>query len=190
MLVAYLDAMDLLAQTSGRAETPPSPVGILWIILWVVCATRRKQEMGGWLLFYYIQLYLGLVFSVVMLAISFQNYLPRTWANAPGLYPLFLLSTLPAFAIIIAQLVVAERLRLSRDQRHLVMLKRVLWINLAFAGIASAIDATYFPENIAFDVIAFVWPLIWLPYFYRSNRVARVFITKDWVVPASGPSTA
>lgn len=32
---------------------------LIILIIWFVCAIRRKKEIGGWLLYYYIRLYMG-----------------------------------------------------------------------------------------------------------------------------------
>src|SRR5213083_2316340 len=47
--------------------------GLIWPILWaIVSYSRRKEEIGGWLFFYYGQLYLGSVLTVLLLLANFQ----------------------------------------------------------------------------------------------------------------------
>ena len=188
LCVASLPSLVVLL-ASDQTHTPPTPTGAIGLIIWLICAARRKREIGGWLLYYYIQLYMGLLVTLLVAAFSFHNYLPSTWATHISLYPLFLLSTLPALVILPLQLVFAERLRLSRDYRHVYSLRIVLWVDLAAAIIASIIDASFFKANLVFDVLALIWPLIWLPYFYKSKRVVRVFQTKDWL-PTPPPVSA
>ncbi len=177
----------LLATTvfadSGSQSSPPPVSGCGGLILLYICSKRKEQEIGGWLLYYYIQLYLGLFVTVAMFAASFDNYRPDSWSGAPELYPWFLASTLPLLLLTPAELVVAEKLRRSRDPRFLKWLRAVLWAGLAVALLGGAIDMAKFPSNLLLDVIPLVWPLIWLPYFHRSTRVKKVFITKDWFVP-------
>ncbi|MGD0949303.1 MAG: DUF2569 family protein [Candidatus Binatia bacterium] len=167
-------------------QTTSSPAGggiIGALIMWFICNRRRTQEIGGWLLYYYIQLYVGVVLTVVITAISFDNYLPASWNDAPNLYPLFLLSTVPALLLLPIQLGVAEKLRKSRDYSWVHILRYVLWIDFAGAVVATFIDLNYFADNLTFDALALVWSLVWLPYFYVSKRVSRVFNTKDWLAP-------
>jgi hypothetical protein len=178
----------MAATDAGR--TPPAPTGIVGLLIWFICFNNRKKEIGGWLLYYYIQLYIGVVITLVLALVSFHNYLPTAWAAQPNLYPLFLLSTVPGVVVVPVQLVLAERLRLSRDYRHVHTLRVVLWADLAAAIVGTVIDARFFEQNLGFDILALIWPCIWLPYFYVSKRVVRVFRTKDWVSPAPPAPTA
>ncbi len=145
--------------------------GLIWPILWaIVSYSRRKEEIGGWLFFYYGQLYLGSVLTVLLLLANFQ---PAD--------PLYLFTIVPLSAIIIAQAVVAHRLRRTRDPAYLIPLRRILWAHLLFAIIKIAIDSKYSPIATILDGIGVIWPALWLPYFYRSVRVGHVFVTKDWM---------
>jgi threonine/homoserine efflux transporter RhtA len=95
----------------------------------------------------------------------------------------------PTDIILLIQVVTAERLRKSRNVRFVRMLRTVLWIDLAAAGVGLVIDMSEFPDSVPLDMLAVIWPAVWLPYFYRSKRVKRVFETRDWVpVVAAAPS--
>jgi hypothetical protein len=174
-----------LADTTQRPAVPSGGCGAL--IMWYICSSRKEKEIGGWLLFYYIQLYLGVLVSLILGAVSLKNYLPSSWQEAPGYYLWFLLSTIPGVLILPVQLIVAESLRISRKPRFIRILLIVLWVDLAVSLLGAAIDVKFFRDSIPFDVFAMVWPLIWLPYFYRSRRVRRVFVTKDWLAPVPKP---
>jgi Protein of unknown function (DUF2569) len=160
-----------------------APYGFL--IVTAVCVWRRKEEIGGWLLFFYIQTYGGVIFTVLLVSLSFQNYLPSAWAANPSLYPLYLLSSLPIQILAVVVIVVAEMMRRTREYRFVQMLRAVLWIYIAAIGVGAVIDWSQFPENIPLDAYSLIFPAIWLPYFYRSARVSRVFKTKDWLIPPS-----
>jgi hypothetical protein len=170
----------------GAAKSPRIPGGgVGAIAIWYICSSRKNQEIGGWLLYYYIQLYLGVTVSLVLLAFSFQNYLPTAWDAQPLLYTLFLMSMLPTLALFAIQLVVAEKLRRSRDYEWLRRLRSVLWAGLAVAVLGFAIDYNYFEDSVVFDVVTLIFSTIWLAYFCVSRRVTRVFRTKDWVAHLS-----
>src|SRR5438093_13104775 len=97
--------------------------GLIWPILWaIVSYSRRKEEIGGWLFFYYGQLYLGSVLTVLLLLANFQ---PAD--------PLYLFTIVPLSPIIIDQPVVAHRLRRPRDAAYLIALRRVLCAQREFA---------------------------------------------------------
>lgn len=159
--------------------------GLGALIMWYVCAKRKAQEIGGWLLCFYIQLYLGVIIALVVNLASFENYLPSTWAEDRALYPLYLLSAVPGMLVLAIQLVVAEKLRRSRDMRFVKALRIVLWIQLAAVAVGAVIDWAEFPDNLPIDVLAVIWPVVWLPYFCVSKRVRRVFETRDWVSSAT-----
>jgi uncharacterized protein DUF2569 len=172
LFLLLASAAPALADSQSRAPGLPGCGGL---ILLYICASRKDKDIGGWLLYYYIQLYLGVIITIVVSATSFENYIPRTWAEAPELYPWFLLSTIPALLLTPAQLVAAEVLRVSRNGRHLKTLRLTLWLQLAFAFVETAIDLRFFSDNLIFDGLHFLWCIIWIPYFYVSKRVKRVF---------------
>ena len=176
-----LTAVAPVAAQNG-SQNPSTPIpGLGALIMWYVCAKRKSQEIGGWLLYFYIQLYIGVIISLLVGLASYENYLPRTWVEDPSLYPLFLLSALPGIIVLPIELVAAERLRKSRDVRFVRTLRTVLWVQLAAAAVGGVIDSAQFPDNLPLDALAIIWPSIWLPYFYVSKRVKRVFETKDWI---------
>lgn len=170
---------------AGSPSASNSGFGCIGIIVLYFCYKRKAQEIGGALLYYYIQLYLSALVTAVMFVHSIENYVPGTWSRAPHLYLWFLMSALPIVGIVPVQLVVAERLRWSRNDRFLVWLRAVLWAQLGSVLSAAAIDAVCFRDSLIIDAIGLVWPSIWLPYFYRSVRVKRVFTTKDWLAAES-----
>jgi len=159
---------------------PFTSIPVTWIILWLICYNRRKEDIGGWLLFYYIQLYVGIVITLLVLPFSVESLLPSRWVGAPGLYALYLLANLPVLAILFAQVIVAHRLRRSRDPAYLVPLRRILWAALLLSAVKLGIDIKFFQLTLELDALAVLWPACWLPYFYRSIRVQHVFVTKDW----------
>jgi hypothetical protein len=169
------------AAQNGSQTSSTSVPGLGALIMWYVCAKRKAQEIGGWLLYFYIQLYIGVIISLLVGLAAYENYLPSTWVENQSLYPLFLLSAVPGIVILPIQLVVAERLRKSRDVRFVRSLRTVLWVQLAAAVVGAVIDYAQFPDNLPLDVLAVIWPSVWLPYFHMSKRVKRVFETKNWV---------
>ena len=183
-LAALFIALPLTAATDS-AQSPPVPGGAIGaLVMWYICPIRKDKEIGGWLLYFYIQLYLGVIVSLIVFAATFSAYEPSTWAKAPDLYPMFLLSAVPGLLLLPAQLVVAEILRRSRDIKWVSILRYVLMADLVMSIVAIAIDTKYFKESVVFDFIGVIWPTIWLPYFYLSKRVRRVFELHDWLTPA------
>ena len=119
---------------------------------------------------------------------SSDSYLPKTWINAPDLYPFFLLTTVPVLLVYCAKFVVAEKLRMSRNYTYVPILRYILFADLASSLIAIAINNKYFEGNSAgFNMVTLIWPIIWIPYFYFSKRVKGVFKNRDWLSPALSP---
>lgn len=185
LCLASLSIFPAFAASSGQ-PSPPAGSIIGGLVVWYICAKRKAREIGGWLLYLYIQLYVGVLIALFLNFLAIRNYLPSSWASNPGLYPLFLLSAAPGLIILLIQAVVAERLRRSRDVRFLRMLRTVFWIDLASVGVSFLIDSAEFRDSLPLDALHLIWPAIWLPYLYFSKRVKRVFETRDWIpaVPA------
>ena len=183
LLIALFTVTPALAADTVSPADSVRGIWSLWnVIIIILCLARRKKEIGGWLLYYYVQLYTSAVFSVVILMFSFQNFRPMTWGGITGLYFFFILSTAPGILILFVELFFAEQLRKSRNFAYLASLRIVLWIHLTVALLGLIIDLVAFQENVPLAVIGLIAPIIWLPYFYYSKRVDRVFRTRDWNV--------
>ncbi|MFI5305211.1 MAG: DUF2569 family protein [Nitrospiria bacterium] len=169
-----------LALSADGTATPAAPAGrsLGGIIIAVICWSKRKEEIGGWLLYYYIQLYIGVIVSLGITAVNYQNYLPETWVESRTLYPLFLITTIPGIILAIVLLVVSEKLRRSRNVQYVRVLRYVLWASLLEGAFSILIDSRYFPDSLFLDVLPFIGTIFWLPYFYISKRVKRVFVEK------------
>lgn len=186
-------ALSTLVATPALAadSTSLAPGRILFgVIIAYVCISRQHKDIGGWLLYYYIQLYLSVVSSLVLFIPTYRNYLPIEWGGETKLYLLFLASTVPGLLIAPTELVFAERLRHRRCPERLQALRFVLWAHLGSSILGLLIDGLYFPENIILSILSVVWPLIWVPYFHRSTRVDRVFGTPSPELAPGGSSAS
>jgi hypothetical protein len=185
LTLALLEAATVLAADEQRRGVPGGGIcGV--VVMYLICSRRKHEEIGGWLLYFYIQLYLGLIVTIVVTAISYDSYLPSAWAEAePGLYGWFLLSTVPGVVLFPLELIAAEALRITRRARLRWVLIAVMAADLVMAIVGMAVDTAHFPDNIPLDVVTLIWPLVFIPYFLVSKRVKRVFVTRDWKgVPA------
>lgn len=172
--------LTLLAANGGQTRTPGVGGGGL-LIMWYICHRRRHNPIGGWLLFYYIQLYLGALFSLLIVAASLEYYSPSSWDDS-GLYAISLISSVPQLVLVAAQVAVATALLKVRSWRLVSYLKGVLAALIAFGLLSLALDYGHFPDAVLLDLYSLIWPLIWLPYFSVSKRVRSVFQTKDWEI--------
>src|SRR5271156_3494570 len=86
--------------TGGNPSTPVLPGG--GIIAWIVCNGRKRNPIGGWLLFYYWQLWSGLLLSAVFFSINIQSYVPENF-DSGSRFALFLASAVPGLVLLLAQ---------------------------------------------------------------------------------------
>src|SRR3989344_3473530 len=94
-IVICLNANEVFA---ASADTPRQPAaGVGFFIAFAIAYLSRRRAIGGWLLFFYIQLYISLVFSLFFSSQIFSDLNPSQWDNSL-LYVMFFLSVVPVFA--------------------------------------------------------------------------------------------
>ena len=173
-------ALALDATTAPRSNSPTIPWVAVAIIAWILCYQKRKNPIGGWLLYFFIQLFTGLLYSQVRLLMSAKNYSPSNWHES-SLYTLFLLSTLPAEIVLLVEAVVGAVLLQNRTWRLVNILRGVLVARLLFGLLSIAIDKSHFPSGLTPRSAEVILSTIWLLYFSTSTRVKQVFKTHDWI---------
>ena len=67
-----------------QAHTPvvsqqPFPYALLSLVLAIVCIVRRKQAIGGWLLWFLSGIVLSGIASLIALVSDYRHYLPMSW---------------------------------------------------------------------------------------------------------------
>ncbi len=168
----------LLADSTQQSRAPVTGIpGV--IVMWLICSKQKDKPIGGWLLYYYIQLYVGTLVSLVLVCFSIKNYDPSEWRNIP-LYWLFLISVIPSVLMLLLNVVVSSVLLKKRQWEWVLYLRLILALEVGFAILGLAIDTVHFPDNLVFDVWSGFVSLIWLVYFVRSTRVVSVFNTHNW----------
>ncbi len=182
MHIAY--ALIIFA-SDQHPPTPGLPLG--WLIMWWLCARRKKEPIGGWLAYYYYQLYLGAIVAIATLAgLNIHSYVPENFTGQLNRFYLFLLSAVPGLVLLFFEVATASYLLALRTWDMVLLLRRVLIASVVAQAVGLVIDAKYFPDNIALGLLSFVPNLLWIGYFYRSERVKHVFKTHDWqAVPAA-----
>ena len=167
-----------MVTSSGNPSTPLAPGGI---IAWIICNGRKRNPIGGWLLFYYWQLWSGLLISAAFFAINIQSYVPGNF-DTGLLFARFLSSTVPVLLLLLVQLVVATMLLSFRTSDMLRLLRWTLVAEVVAVAVGAAIDAKYYPDNIGFSALALIQETLWMLYFFKSTRVRHVFDSQDWEV--------
>src|ERR1019366_2191292 len=115
-----------LGADSTRANAPTAPGGI---VAWIVCNARKRRPVGGWLMFFYWQIYSGLLVSAVMFASNIQSYVPENF-DSTSKFALFLSSALPSVLLFVVKCAVATLLLSARTWGMLPLLRGVLMADL------------------------------------------------------------
>ncbi len=185
-------ALLLLAAAGNNQFTPSFPGGIVG---WIVCNARKRQEYGGWLLFFYWQLYSGVILTTVFFCVNFQSYVPENFTRHPERYYWFVASAVPSLVIFALEVAVATILISVRTWDLLRLLRGLILAQVVAAFVSLTIDAKFFPENVPLSLTLMMIPYsCWLAYFYLSKRVKHVFQTHDWdtavetIYPGSTPT--
>lgn len=178
---------ELLGTPVASSPAPASPLPLIAIIALLVSALRRKQAIGGWLLFFLFLALLGGTLSLFFEAVAYRSYLPGAWNNSRE-YLWFLLMTLPVH--IAKVLLIAGCIMLVRTGEW-IWVERLKWILVASLlcwSLGYAIQRQVFPHLTWLSVFSPLPPAVFLAYLLRSTRVRRVFRTKDWDRPSGSPS--
>ncbi len=178
--VVFLFPQIILAADSGRSSSVPTAGGAaFWI--WLICYLRRKKPIGGWLLYYFIGVYAGLLISILLTLPFLANYNPSEWDNNLH-YFLFIITTVPDDIFLLAQVFLSFYLisQNRRDWKYIEILRKVLIANFAFSIGSIPIEATLWPQSVFFSIYSAMLSLIWFFYFKKSVRVQYVFKDKQW----------
>lgn len=176
--IGCLVSAEALAATSGTQ--PQNHLGALFVA-WGIAYLTRRRAIGGWLLYFYIQLYMSLLVSLIFFPQIIANFAPGEWDSTMR-YVLFVLSTMPVLLAQGLEAFAATRLLFSRNEKNLHFLRKVLVALVAVSGVSLAIDIAYFPEapTIALNVLTLIMSGIWTAYFFKAKRVRLVFIELAW----------
>lgn len=162
--------------SSGSQTAPTLPGGI---IAWIICNGCKRNAIGGWLLFYFWQLYSGLLVAVFFFAMNIQSYVPENFDDR-NRFVLFILSAVPGLILLLIQTAIATLALSFRTPDMLKLLRWILVGQVACSAVGAILDAMYFPDNQVFSIIALVQEALWLAYLLKSNRVRHVFSLQDW----------
>lgn len=179
LVCAFAGPLAVFAAGSGSQYSPTFSPGLL--IAWLVCNGRKRNPIGGWLLYFYWQLYSGLLISAVLFGTNIQSYVPENFENT-RVFALFLASAVPGLLLFVVKCAVATLLLSARTWDMLTLLRWTMVAELAAAVLGAGLDAAYFPDNLGLSFLTIVPGVLWLAYFFRSARVRHVFHLHDWDV--------
>jgi hypothetical protein len=173
------DALVFAAMATSGSQTAPALPGGL--VAWIVCNARKRNGIGGWLLFFYWQLYAGLVLSAFFFVANIQSYVPENFDDKAK-FALFLVSAVPGLLLLLVQTTVATFALGVQTPDMLKLLRQALVAQVIAEVLAVVIDAKHFPDDSVLSGLMLVQELLWLGYFFKSARVRHVFVLRDWDV--------
>lgn len=176
--LTLVPVVGLAASTNTQA---PNPVGAGLFLALAVAYLTRRRAIGGWLFYFYLQLYSSVLISLLFIGRVVANLNPGNW-DSSFLYVLFFLSTVPVLIAQLAEITLGTMLLFQRNERNVQWLRTALVALAITSGISLGIDLAYFSEfpNIFFDVLTFLFASVWAIYFWRSKRVRLVFVERAW----------
>ncbi len=165
---------------SQVSDSSPSAVPAGALLVALICYWRSKRAIGGWLLYYYISLYLGSLFGFIITIAFISNLNPQGWNVLP--YILYLTSIIPGLIATIVEVIVASLLlkKSYRKKSNVKLLRYIFIIEIIANTISLGIDSIYWKASIVFDVLALVWSVVWYNYFTYSLRVSFVLEDNKW----------
>ena len=172
--------LGMLAAASSAAGAAPDAVSeadawrLVGLAAVVVCVARRRRAIGGWLLYFVIQVFAGLIRSTLSLVATVAQYHPARQRS------LALMSTVPDALMWLAVAAICVMLLKTRDWRWVISLRAAISLKIVVGFISAAIDSRCFPDNVTLDVAMLILLAIFLVYLFFSRRVHHVFTTKDW----------
>lgn len=169
-----------------KKPTNTSYAGCGALILFLICYSKRKKPIGGWLLYFFIQFYLGAFFTTIFSIIGLTTYVPSQWESM-SLYAIFLFTTIGSVIIAIMEVgliaikMVPEK---YREWKAVKLLRILLSIDLLLS-IISLLTSSNFSENVLV-IYGMIFPIIAILYFSFSKRVKALYLSKDidaWLNP-------
>ena len=177
---------------TDAATKPVNPLGIGGIVAWVVCANRKQYSIGGWLMFYFWQIFSGAAMTAYFLiATGYRSYMPEVHPNVMSHW-LFFVSAAPQGVLLFAQAGAALMLLCVRTWDALQLVRYIALATVASCWAGVFIAGVKFPGDLTIQLIGALQMSLWTTYLFASKRVVRVFKHDNWeqAAPANQLSIA
>ncbi|MBN1547237.1 MAG: hypothetical protein JW902_11305 [Syntrophaceae bacterium] len=171
MLFFVLFPLSACAAEASNPAFVAAPLGITLAIAYVT----RRMAIGGWLFYYYLQLYIGVLLTIAFIPAIVNNLQPTGWEDKT-IYGFFVFSIVPPLLVKVLEVIFATRLlfKSQRNEKNVKTVRYVLLSSVIFSIISLVIDGYYFRENAGLSIYAVIFASIWCLYFFYSYRVDYV----------------
>jgi hypothetical protein len=163
-------------QPKGLASFLPA----IALLLAVWSYLRRKEEIGGWFFYFYYWMFLVFYFYLKDFLQHTNLFLPSSTLDEARHLAL-LIAVVPRLFALSATLVLMIIVANRRDWTWVQRLKLVFGVTVLIAAISVGIDAKYFPAALLVNGVRLFMLCVWFLYLCVSDRVRRVFLTRDWL---------
>ncbi len=172
----YVEILQSVAAPSNPLNRVFLPLALIFA---VASYLRRRESIGGWLLYFYYWIYALLVAYAYDVFAHYRVFLPSSKADCE--HHLALMATvhprLFALGVVIG---IAMIMLKKREWVWVERLRLALGAEIAIAAVSVALDAKYFPKSFTLNLGRCVMMFLWFLYFCFSDRVYSVFRLKDW----------
>lgn len=172
----------VLADGAGSAP-PPQNYG--WLVGLLIVYLSRRRAIGGWLLYFYLGVYMGALIQLAFVATSWASLSPSAW-DSSARYAIYLVSYVPCVVALYLVVIAATYLLIQRNASVVRLLRLALATQFALTAISTFLDVAYFHDDssLPLDCITLVSTGIWSLYFWKSKRVRLVFVEHAWTPDA------
>ena len=126
----------------------------------------------------YINLCIIVLITVMNIVTDITGFIPSSWEDST-FYVMWILSVCLEIIAVMAEVLFATKALIIRSYKYLKLLRLVLAINIAVILLSIYIDLYYLDGYyVGMYSIRLIWSIIWLSYFYKSDRVHRVFVVR------------
>jgi len=152
------------------------PTALLFAVASIL---RRREAIGGWLLYFYYWTFAVLFVSLTDIVQHPQVFRPSFDGGSVN-HAALVLAVFPRLFAVLAVAAVALVLLIRRDWVWVERLRLVLLALVAISALSLWLDVRYFPTSTIPNGARLFGLCLWLLYFHNSKRVHHVFRTKDW----------
>ncbi len=153
-----------------------APIGLIFVI---VCYASRRNEIGGWLMFFYYQIFGTIGLLLLHIVWRFREFLPSWWESEWD-HIIYLAAFLPRLFGFLLIGAVALVLLSRREWFWVRNLKVGLGAGMVLTATSLLLDLFFFPSAALTNGLRLIMLALWLLYFSVSKRVHHVFRTHDW----------
>jgi len=172
-MAALLQVPVLIVTSLNRILIPAG------LVTAIVSYLRRKQDIGGWFLYFYFWIGAVLLIYLTDALGNYRVFLPSSKLDPTHQFAL-IIAVYPRLLALLGVVGIAVAIVKWREWVWIERVRLMLGVTAVIAAISVALDAKYFPRSLFANLIRCTMLWVWFIYFHVSKRVHHVFRTKDW----------